>query len=542
VKSGTIFFSLALNFNKYFPSLFAETDVMRKVFTGCCFLFTVCILCLPEELFPQNVGIGTGTPHASAALEIHATSKGMLIPRVALTAANIASPVSAPADALLIYNTATAGTAGNAVVPGFYYWSADASRWMAISGGTANNGNTGYGVWGDCATNGNISGYHPIVDSGAAANDNFGKTVSISGIYSIVGSLLDDVGTNVDQGSASIYQYNGNEWVLMQKLTDATGAANDNFGYSVSISGDFAVVGAGADDVGANTDQGSISIYHRNGNSWVLMQKITDATGVAGDFFGCSVSISGNNVIVGELGDDVSNSTNQGAVLFYQYNGSSWVLMQKASDTNGVPGDLLGNSVSISGNYAIAGAFQGDVGANTEQGWANIYQYDGSNWVLMQRIIDANGLASDFFGYSVSISGNYAIVGAFGDDFGTNLLQGSASIYQYNGSSWVLMQRITDPNGTANDFLGRNVSISGNYAIIGAEQDDVGINNDQGSASIYQRVGLRWVKLQYLTDPAGANSDMFGAATAIDDNTKRFIIGDYNYAQGSGKVVFGKIN
>jgi hypothetical protein len=104
------------------------------------------------------------------------------------------------------------------------------------------------------------------------------------------------------------------------------------------------------------------------------------------------------------------------------------------------------------------------------------------------------------------------------------------------------MQKITDPAGTGDDFFGRSVSISGSYAIIGANQDDVGINIDQGSASIYQRVGLRWVKLQYITDPAGAPNDLFGDAAAIDETNKRFLIGDYNYAGGSGKVVFGKIN
>jgi hypothetical protein len=483
---------------------------MKKISILSYFLFLI-----PYFAYSQNVGIGVTAP----AEKLH-------------VAGNIKADTIKPNALKLIPNAGTgkiltSDAAGNA-------------NWQVNNSAAA--GNTGFGVWGDCATNGNISEYNPVVDTAAAANDNFGKTVSISGNYAIVGGLLDDVGANTDQGSASIYQYTGNGWQFMQKITDATGAANDNFGYSVSISGNYAIVGAGADDVGANADQGSVSIYQYNGSNWVLMQKITDAAGAGGDFFGTSVSISGDKAIVGELGDDVTNSINQGSVLFYKYNGSSWVLMEKISDGNGVPGDLFGNSVFMSGNYAIVGAYQGDIGANTEQGWANVYQYDGSNWVWMQRLTDANGAASDFFGYSVSISSNYAIVGAFGDDFGANSLQGSASIYKYNGSSWVLMQKITDPAGTANDFFGRTVSISGNYAVIGASQDDVGINVDQGSASIYQRIGLRWVKLQYITDPAGASNDQFGDAAAIDETTKRFLIGDYNYAGGSGKVVFGKIN
>lgn len=101
---------------------------------------------------------------------------------------------------------------------------------------------------------------------------------------------------------------------------------------------------------------------------------------------------------------------------------------------------------------------------------------------------------------------------------------------------------MTDPGGAASDFFGYSVSISGNYAIVGAYGDDVGGNANQGSATIYQRVGLGWQKLQYVTDPGGNANDFFGGSTAIDGTSKRFLNGAYNYGGGSGKVVFGKIN
>ena len=403
-------------------------------------------------------------------------------------------------------------------------------------------GNTGFGVWGDCATNGNISEYNPVVDETGAASDYFGYSVSISGNYAIVGAYNDDVGANADQGSASIYQYNGTNWVLMQKITDATGAANDFFGLCVSISGNYAIVGAYFDDVGANVDQGSASIYQYNGTNWVLMNKITDATGAAGDEFGVSVSISGSYAIVGAYQDDVGANADQGSASIYQYNGTNWVLMNKITDATGAANDHFGVSVSISGSYAIVGAYFDDVGANVDQGSASIYQYNGTNWVLMNKITDATGAAGDLFGVSVSISGSYAIVGAYQDDVGANADQGSASIYQYNGTNWVLMQKITDATGAAGDNFGVSVSISGSYAIVGAYQDDVGANFRQGSSSIYQRLGLGWQKLQYLTDPGGNANDNFGVSAAIDGTSKRFLNGASRYAGSSGKVVFGKVN
>jgi len=462
--------------------------------------------------FSQNIGIGTNTP--AEKFHVAGNIKGDTIKSNGL---NILS--NAASGKVL-----TSDASGNA-------------SWQERSAG----GGVGFGSWGDCSLNGVIE-YNPLADATGAADDHFGSVVSISGNYAIVGAYADDAGATPDQGSASIYQYDGSTWVLMQKLTDATGAAYDFFGSVVSISGNYAIVGAFGDDAGVNGDQGSASIYWYNSNSWVLMQKLTDPTGAVNDHFGSNVSIFGNYAIVGAYQDDVGANVDQGSASIYQYNGSNWVLMQKLTDPAGAGNDGFGISVSIFGNYAIVGAYLDNAGTNVDQGSVSIYQNSGSTWLLMQKLTDATGVANDYFGYSVSISGNYAIVGAYSDDVGTNTNQGSASIYYYNGSSWVLMQQIIDPAGAGGDLFGISVSISGNYAIVGAYADDVGVNPDQGSANIYLRVGLGWQKLQYITDPRGTSNDNFGSVTVIDNTTKRFLIGAPGYAGSSGKVVFGKVN
>ena len=457
----------------------------------------------------QNVGIGTTTP----AEKLH-------------VAGNIKVDTVKPNGIKFTPNAGTgkmltSDAAGNA-------------SWQERSAG----GGVGFGSWGDCTMNG-ISEYNPIADATGNAGDNFGWSVAISGNFGIVGAPNDAVGTNANQGSASIYQYNGSNWVLMQKLTDPTGVATDYFGISVHISGNYAIVGAYG-DAGTFQDEGSASIYQYNGSSWVLMQKLTDATGAAFDYFGISVYISGNYAIVGSYSDDAP-AVDQGSASIYRYDGSSWVLMQKIFDATGAASDNFGISVSISGNYAIVGSYLDDAPA-ANQGSVSFYQYDGSSWVLMQKIFDATGIANDQFGDCVSISGNYAIVGAWMDDNGIIANQGSASIYQYNGSSWVLMQKIIDVSGSASDQFGVSVSISDDYAIVGSYFDDIGANTDQGSVSIYLRVGLEWQKLQFVTDPGGKPLNNFGDAVTIDGSTKRFLIGANNYSNLSGKVVFGKVN
>ena len=117
-----------------------------------------------------------------------------------------------------------------------------------------------------------------------AAFDQFGISVSISGDTAIIGARADDVGA-IDQGSAYIFVRSGTAWSLQQKLTASDGAASDNFGISVSISGDTAIIGAYVDDVGTNSNQGSAYIFVRSGAAWSLQQKLTASDGAAERLF-----------------------------------------------------------------------------------------------------------------------------------------------------------------------------------------------------------------------------------------------------------------
>ena len=185
----------------------------------------------------------------------------------------------------------------------------------------------------------------------------------------------------------------------------------------------------------------------------------------------------------------------------------TWNEVIKTVASDRAAGDEFGYSVSISGDYAIVGACGEDEdasGANTQTdaGSAYIFERDGlGNWTQAQKLIASDRAANDYFGYSVSISGDYAIVGAHWEDedaSGANTQSdaGSAYIFERDGlGNWTQAQKLTASDRAAGDYFGHSVSISGDYAIVGAycEDEDASGANSQyraGSAYIFERDGI----------------------------------------------------
>jgi hypothetical protein len=251
----------------------------------------------------------------------------------------------------------------------------------------------------------------------------------------------------------------------LAKLTASDGATNDYFGDSVSISGDYAVVGAYGDD----SSSGSAYIFRRDGTSWSQQAKLTASDGNSYDEFGYSVSISGDYAIVGAHFDD-ANLIYSGSAYIFKLDGTSWSQQAKLTASDGSVNDCFGESVSISGDYAIVGACGDDDNGNSA-GSAYIFKRDGENWSQQTKLMALDGAAYDSFGISLSISGDYAIVGARGDDDNGDSA-GSAYIFKRDGETWSQQAKLTASDGAAEDLFGLSVSISGDYAVVGAKCDD----------------------------------------------------------------------
>ena len=261
-----------------------------------------------------------------------------------------------------------------------------------------------------------------------------------------------------------------------------------------------------------------------------------------------SISADGAYAAIGACYDGIGSNSAQGSAYIFVRSGTSWTQQAKLVAGDGAAGDFFGRSVSISadGAYAVIGAYGDDVGANASQGSAYIFVRSGTSWTQQAKLVASDGATNDWFGQSVSISadGAYAVIGAYLDDVGANDNQGSAYIFVRSGTNWTQQAKLVASDGAASDQFGYSVSISadGAYAAIGAYGDDVGANGDQGSAYIFVRSGTNWTQEAKLVASDGAVNDQFGCSVSISADGPYAVIGAYvddvgaNANQGSAYI------
>jgi hypothetical protein len=188
----------------------------------------------------------------------------------------------------------------------------------------------------------------------------------------------------------------------------------------------------------------------------------------------------------------------------------------KLSASDGTAADWFGFSVALFGDTAVVGAVRDDENG-LHSGSAYVFRYDGSDWVEDTKLMPSDGEYSDSFGFSVAVSGDTAVVGAPGDDDnGSN--SGSAYVFRYDGRNWVEEAKLTSSDGAASDFFGHSVAVSGDRSMVGASRDDDN-GTKSGSVYVFRYNGSNWVEEAKLTASDGAAEDKFGCSLAVSGDT-----------------------
>ena len=353
-----------------------------------------------------------------------------------------------------------------------------------------------------------------LTQSEGSHDDRFGTSIAINGNTAVVGAVFDDVGANNDQGSAYVFVRSGNGWTFQSKLVATDGAPGDRFGWRVAISGDTIVVGANGDD----SARGSAYVFGRNGSAWSQQAKLTASDGAATDQFGWGLGLSGDTVVVGAPGDTI-NGVMRGSAYVFVRSGGSWSEQQKLTSPDGGFNDRFGISAGIDGETAVVGSLFADVGSNTNQGAAYVFARSGTVWTQQQKLLATDGAANDQLGNSVAVSGNTIITGAFAAVIGSNPDRGAAYIFTRDGSNWSQQGKLVANDSPNEIFFATSVAISGNLAVIGSPYTSISGNINRGSAYVFARTGTNWTQQLKILADDGSNGDFFGGTVAIEGST-----------------------
>ena len=358
-----------------------------------------------------------------------------------------------------------------------------------------------------------------LSDGETASEDQFGISVAISGNFAVSGAQQDDdIAPNA--GAAYIFERSSSLWLQRTKLTAEDAKAGDQFGNAVAMYDKTVIVGApGVDEAGP--ESGAAYIFVQVGDEWIQQARLIADDLEIFDQFGSAVAVYENAAIVGAYGKD-EVGTDSGAAYVFVRNGASWVQQAKLIQRGAVPGDLFGFTVSIYGDNALIGAHRSDA-AGPDSGAAYLFIRNGGTWTQNLLILPNDIGIGDEFGYSVNLTEGAAIIGAPKEDRQLEDM-GAAYVFVATRDSWVQQAKLTANDADTGDEFGSAVAIHEDTVVVGAWKDNHPLSDprgdpilliDRGSAYSFLRDGLSWVEKRRI-EAAGTNrSDLFGAAVAI---------------------------
>ena len=333
-----------------------------------------------------------------------------------------------------------------------------------------------------------------------------------------------------DPGDSTIAKYQLIQ-IDTSKLTASGGLRGDEFGISVAVDGDTAVIGAYQDDHTDDDDNttgnaGSAYVFTKVSGVWSQVAKLTASDGDTSDEFGYSVAVNGETVVVGAHLDDHTDGDgdtddDEGAAYVFTKPFTGWADMTqtaKLTAFGAAASDEFGISVAVDGNTVLVGAHQYDSG----KGAAYVFTKPYTGWADSNetaKFIASDAAANDEFGISVALDGDTAVTGAYHDDHtddgNTIGNAGSAYVFTKVSGVWSQKAKLIAVDGAANDEFGISVAVNGDTVVVGARQDDT----SNGAAYVFTEVSGVWKHVAKLAADDGAANDEFGISVAVDGDT-----------------------
>jgi hypothetical protein len=363
-----------------------------------------------------------------------------------------------------------------------------------------------------------------LTPADGVSNDRFGFSVSVDGDTLAVGANAVTQGGLGFAGAVYVFVREGNDFVLQQKLSPPLPAAGGNFGNSVDVKANTLLVGAPG-----TLGTGGAFVFVRVDDVWSAQALLRGANAQSGDREGASVALSDGVALVGAPNERVNNMAQTGAAYVFRRNGTMWPQEARLTAADGENGDHFGSAVALSGDRAAIGAPDADDQGN-RSGNTYVFARDGGVWTQQQKLQASNGAADFVFGTAVALT-TQLVVGAPG---AAGLVAGSGAAYSFAPANGLFVQEqiVSASDGELGDRFGTSFALRGSSLAVGAP----GENTNQGVAYLFTRAGAGWVETARLEPGDRAPTAFFGQSLAYSGS--RIVVGAPT--DGAGAVhVFG---
>jgi FG-GAP repeat len=304
-----------------------------------------------------------------------------------------------------------------------------------------------------------------LVASDGLSTDEFGYAVALQGTTAVIGAPFATTSV-AEAGLVYVFTQSGGVWTQATELSQTAPTGSDRFGISVALSGTTAVVGAPGHRIGLNNGAGAAYVLTGSGSSWTGFPAISAADGAASDQFGTAVALSGTTLAVSSPLHSTSGIQG-GAVYVYNGSGGSYTLTAELTAKNPGNGDELGYNIALSSNLLVAGAPARSV-LGLASGSAVVFAQSGGVWAQQAELSPSAGGSGDDFGLDVALSGYTVLIGAPAHEVGALLSQGEAYVFTQTDGVWSQSSTITAADGAADNYFGYSVALQGTNALIGA--------------------------------------------------------------------------
>jgi hypothetical protein len=370
--------------------------------------------------------------------------------------------------------------------------------------------------------------------SDAESGDQFGHSVALEGETLLVGAPF------VNDNAGAVYVFTRSDqdgsWSHTQDLTADNGGSGDQFGHSIALHENTLVVGAPLQD---NDSAGAAYVFTRDttNNIWSHQEYLKASDAESGDYFGWSVAVDGNTVVVGAdfaagfTDDGIANNDASAAGAVYVFTSADvdgdtlWTEQTILKASNAGSDDHFGHSVALDGDTVVVGAWGEDSNSGSDQGnnadlnAGAVYVFTRESNVFWSQpvYLKANTPSvGGLFGHSVAVDGDTVVVGTpFDDEDG-----GAVYVFTYSSNNWGQQDKLVATIDYADNRFGHSVALDGDTLVVGATVDD---GDNTGAVYVFTRPvsgdDAEWNQQASLEASNAEDGDLFGQSIAVDGDT-----------------------